>query len=231
MGKKYQQALAKVENRLYNIEEALVLLKEIAYAGFDETVEIHVVLGVDPRKADQMVRGAVSLPHGTGKEVRILVVAVGEKAVEARNAGADYVEGPEVIEKIQQGWMEFDAIIATPDMMRDLGKVGKVLGPRGLMPSPKTGTVTLDVERSVRELKAGRVEFKVDKTSNVHVPIGKRSFPPPSLVENALAVFDALQRAKPATARGRYMRRSYVCTTMSPSFELDLNDIADRLKI
>ena len=231
MGKKYAEALAKVESRTYRLDEALALVKELAYANFDETVELHMRLGVDPRKADQMVRGAVGLPKGTGKTVRVLVVATGEKAIEAQEAGADYVEGPEVVEKIQNGWLDFDVVVATPDMMRHLGRVGKILGPRGLMPSPKTGTVTMDVARTLKEIKAGRVEFRVDKTANLHVPIGKKSFPVEDLVENALAVFDAVWRAKPASARGRYFRRAYVCTTMSPSVELDLNDIAERLKI
>ena len=231
MGKKYEQARAQLETRPYGLEEAVNALRTAAYAGFDETVELHLRLGVDPRKADQMVRGAVTLPKGTGKTVRVLVVASGEKALEAREAGADFVEGPEVIEKIREGWLDFDAVIATPDMMRELGKVGKILGPRGLMPSPKTGTVTLDVARAVREVKAGRVEFRVDKTANLHVPIGKRSFPVDHLVVNAVAVFDAVQRAKPAAARGRYLRRAYLCTTMSPSVELDLNDILTRVKI
>ena len=231
MGKKYAEALAKVEPRVYRLDEALALVKELAFANFDETVELHVRLGVDPRKADQMVRGAVALPKGTGKTVRVLVVATGEKAIEAQEAGADYVEGPEVVEKIQNGWLDFDVVVATPDMMRHLGRVGKILGPRGLMPSPKTGTVTMDVTRTLKEIKAGRVEFRVDKTANLHVPIGKKSFPVEDLVENALAVFDAVWRAKPASARGRYFRRAYVCTTMSPSVELDLNDIAERLKI
>lgn len=231
MGKKYAQALAKVEPKPYPLDEAMALVKELAFANFDETVELHIRLGVDPRKADQMVRGAVTLPRGTGKTVRVLVVTSGEKAIEAQEAGADMVEGPEVVDKIANGWLDFDVVVATPDMMRHLGRVGKILGPRGLMPSPKTGTVTMDVARAIREIKAGRVEFRVDKTANLHVPIGKKSFPVDALVENALAVFDAVWRAKPASARGRYFRRAYVCTTMSPSVELDLSDVASRLKI
>jgi len=231
VGRKYASALAKVETRPYRLEAALALLKEIAYARFDETVELALRLGVDPRKPDQQVRGSVVLPHGTGKTRRVLAIAVGDKAVEARQAGADFVEGPEVVERIEQGWLDYDAVVATPDMMRFLGRVGKVLGPRGLMPNPKAGTVTQDIGRAIREIKAGRVEFRTDKTGNVHIPVGKKSFPVEHLAENVLAAVEAVLRAKPATARGKYLRRAYVSTTMSPSVELDLNDLLARLRV
>ncbi len=231
MGKKYTAALARVAQRPYILEDALALLKEIAYANFDETVELAMRLGVDPRRADQIVRGAVTLPHGTGKTKRVLAVVSGEKATEAREAGADSVLSPEeAVERIQQGWLEFDAVVATPDAMRMLGRVGRILGPRGLMPSPKTGTVTNDPAAAIREIKAGRVEFRVDKTGNVHIPVGKKSFPIDHLRDNILTAIDAVLRAKPPAARGKYIRRAYVSTTMSPSVEIDINEILTRIR-
>jgi large subunit ribosomal protein L1 len=220
-GKKYRTAAGQVEERPYPLDEAVVLLKKIAFAKFNETVELCVLLGVDPKHADQMVRGTTVLPHGTGQTKRVLVIATGDKAKEAQDAGADFVGGDEMVEKIQGGWVDFDAVIATPDMMRSVGKLGKVLGPRGLMPNPKTGTVTFDVARALSEIKAGKVEFRVDKTAIIHVPVGKISFTPEQLFENANSIIQAVRKAKPAAAKGKFMRSIYVSSTMSPSIQID----------
>jgi large subunit ribosomal protein L1 len=220
-GKKYRAAAEKVEGRTYELNEGLALLKQIAFASFDETVELAMLLGVNPKHADQMVRGTTVLPHGTGRSKRVLVIASGEKVREAEEAGADYAGGDEMVEKIQGGWTDFDAVVATPDMMRSVGKLGKVLGPRGLMPNPKTGTVTPDVAKAVQEIKAGKVEFRVDKTAIIHVPVGKISFSTDQLLDNANAIIGAVRKAKPATAKGRYVRSIYISSTMSPSIEID----------
>ncbi len=221
-GKKYREAAAKVEQRPYALEEALDLVKQTAWADFDETVEIAMRLGVNPRHADQMVRGTVVLPHGTGKTRRVLVVTEGPKQKEAEEAGADFVmAAEEAVEKIQGGWLDFDAVVATPDMMRHLSKVGRVLGPRGLMPNPKSGTVTQDVAEAVRQIKAGRVEFRVDKTAIIHAPVGKVSFPQDKLVENARTIVDAVMKARPAAAKGRYVHSVHVCSTMGPGVQVD----------
>jgi large subunit ribosomal protein L1 len=220
-GKKYQAAAQQVPRKPHTLEEAVALVKRIKFANFDETVELHLRLGVDPRHADQMVRGTVVLPNGLGKSKRVLVIASGEKQREAEEAGADYVGGEEMVQKIQEGWMDFDAVIATPDMMRSVGRLGKILGPRGLMPNPKTGTVTMDVARAVKEIKAGKVEFRVDKTGIIHAPIGKTSFPEEKLVENAQALIQAVLRAKPAAAKGKYVRSATLCSTMGPGIPLD----------
>jgi large subunit ribosomal protein L1 len=198
------------------------LLQRVKFARFDETVELAVRLGVDPKHADQMVRGTVVLPHGLGKSRRVLVIAGGEKQKEAQEAGADEVGGEEVVEKIQGGWMDFEAVVATPDMMRVVGRLGKVLGPRGLMPNPKTGTVTVDIVKAVREIKAGKVEFRVDKTGIVHAPVGKASFPPENLVANAQALVDSVVRAKPAAAKGKYLRSITMSSTMGPGISIDV---------
>ncbi|WP_296862847.1 50S ribosomal protein L1 [Thermosyntropha sp.] len=220
-GKAYKEAIAKVDrSKLYEPAEALKLVKEIAHAKFDETVEVHVKLGVDPRHADQQVRGTVSLPHGTGKTRRVLVFAKGEKAKEAEAAGADYVGAEELAEKIQSGWFDFDVAVATPDMMSVVGKLGKILGPRGLMPNPKSGTVTMDVARAVNELKAGRIEYRVDKNSIVHVPIGKVSFDAEKLQDNLNAFAEAIIKAKPAAAKGQYIKSVTVCSTMGPGIKI-----------
>ena len=220
-GKKYRAAAEKVETRTYALNEAFDLLKQIAYAKFDETVELSLLLGVNPKHADQMVRGTTLLPHGTGQTKRVLVIASGDRIREATEAGADFAGGDEMVEKIQGGWVDFDAVIATPDMMRSVGKLGKVLGPRGLMPNPKTGTVTADVAKAVQEIKAGKVEFRVDKTAIIHVPIGKISFTQEQLTENAQSVIGAVRKAKPSAAKGRYMRSIFVAATMSPSVQID----------
>ena len=220
-GKKYRAAAEKVEHRPYQLDEAMQLLKKIAYAKFNETVELSMLLGVDPKHADQMVRGTTVLPHGTGQSKRVLVIAAGEKQKEAQDAGADQVGGDELVAKIQEGWTDFDAVIATPDMMRSVGKLGKVLGPRGLMPNPKTGTVTFDVAKAIQEIKAGKVEFRVDKTSIIHVPVGKIQFTPEALRDNAFALISAVRKAKPAAAKGKYIKSLYVSASMSPSIPLD----------
>ena len=221
-GKSYQDAAKQIErNRLYEPAEALALVKQIATAKFDETVEVHVKLGVDPRHADQQVRGTVSLPHGTGKTRRVLVFAKGPKLAEAEQAGADYFGGDELVEKIQGGWFDFDVAVATPDMMGTVGKLGKILGPRGLMPNPKSGTVTFDIERTINELKAGRIEYRVDKTAIIHVPIGRVSFEPQMLLENLTTFIEALIKAKPAAAKGQYVRSVSVASTMGPGIKLN----------
>ncbi|WP_276619131.1 50S ribosomal protein L1 [Syntrophomonas wolfei] len=221
-GKNYQQASEKLDSLvLYEPREALELVKEIAKAKFDETVEVHIKLGVDPRHADQQVRGTVSLPNGTGKTRKVLVFAKGEKIKEAELAGADYVGGEDLAEKIQGGWFDFDVAVATPDMMAVVGKMGKILGPRGLMPNPKAGTVTFDIERTIKELKAGRIEYRVDKSAIVHAPIGRISFEVDKLQENLNAFAEALLKARPAAAKGQYMRSVTVCSTMSPGVKIN----------
>jgi len=221
-GKAYQEAIKKIDkNKLYDPAEALILVKEMAVAKFDETVEAHVKLGVDPRHADQQVRGTVSLPHGTGKTVKVLVFAKGDKVREAEQAGADYAGGEELAEKIQGGWFDFDVAVATPDMMSVVGKLGKILGPRGLMPNPKAGTVTFDIDRTINELKAGRIEYRVDKTSIIHVPIGRVSFDVEKLQENLNTIAEALIKAKPAAAKGQYMRSVNICSTMGPGVKIN----------
>ena len=228
-GKRYLEAAKKIERfKQYEPKEALNLVKEVANAKFDESIEVAVKLGVDPKHADQQVRGAVILPRGTGKHVRVLVFAAGEKAREAEQAGAEYVGAEELAEKIEkQGWMDFDVAIATPDMMRVVGKLGRVLGPRGLMPNPKVGTVTLDVAQAVKDAKAGKVEYRVDKTSIVHVPLGKASFPQEHLMDNFKAVLEALIKAKPAAAKGRYLKSIAVSSTMSPAVKVDPNAVVN----
>ncbi|MDQ3746707.1 MAG: 50S ribosomal protein L1 [Acidobacteriota bacterium] len=221
-GKKYRAALEKVEpGRKYSLEEGLAKVKEIAFAKFDETIELTMWLGVDPRKADQLVRGTVVLPHGVGKTVRVLVIAQGEKVKEAEEAGADFIGGEDMVNQIKGGWLDFDAVIATPDMMRLVGQLGKILGPRGLMPNPKTGTVTFDVANAVRETKAGKVEYRVDKTGVIHVGIGKVSFEQDKLRENAQMLLDAVVKAKPSTAKGKYVKKVNLAATMSPGVLLD----------
>jgi large subunit ribosomal protein L1 len=219
-GKKYRAAASKVEDRPYELREALSVVKDVAYAKFDETVEVHMRLGVDPRHADQMVRGTIVLPHGTGKTMRVAVIAGGEKVKEAEAAGAEVVGGDDLVEKIAGGYLEFDALVATPDMMKGVGRLGKVLGPRGLMPNPKTGTVTFNVAQAIKEIKAGKVEYRVDKTGIIHAPVGKLSFGVDKLVENAQALIDAVQKAKPASAKGKYVRAMHLTSTMGPSVTL-----------
>jgi large subunit ribosomal protein L1 len=220
-GKKFRAAVAKVDrNRNYSIPEAAALVKQASFAKFDETVDIAVNLGVDPRHADQVVRGTVVLPHGTGKSVRVLVIAQGDRAKDAEAAGADFV-GMEYIQRMKDGWLDTDVIVATPDVMGQLGALGRVLGPRGLMPNPKAGTVTLDVGKAVREIKAGKIEFRVDKTGNVHAPIGKVSFPAEKIAENTQAFMDTLLRAKPSAAKGTYIRSATLSSTMGPGVKLE----------
>ena len=223
-GKKFQEA-AKLVDRMksYEVKEAVALAKQTAKANFDETVEAAFRLGVDPKKADQQIRGAMVLPHGTGKTQRVLVFAKGEKAKEAEAAGADYVGEAEYIEKINKGWFEFDVIVATPDMMAQVGKLGRVLGPKGLMPNPKTGTVTFEVEKAVNDIKAGKVEYRVDKSSNVHVPIGKISFDDEKLVENFVALTEQLVKVKPQAAKGTYMKNVSIASTMGPGIKVDVS--------
>jgi large subunit ribosomal protein L1 len=221
-GKKYRAALEKIEEgRKYDLESGVAKVKEIASAKFDETVELTVWLGVDPRKADQLVRGTLVLPHGIGKSKTVLVIAQGEKLREAEEAGADITGGEDIVTRIKGGWTDFDAVIATPDMMRLVGQLGKVLGPRGLMPNPKTGTVTFDVATAVKETKAGKVEYRVDKTGVIHVGVGKVSFETDKLRENAKALLDAVVKAKPATAKGKYVKKVNLAATMSPGVLLD----------
>ena len=221
VGKNMENAKKQVEDKEYSIPEAVELLQKIKFAKFDETLEAHLRLGVDPKHADQMVRGTVVLPHGTGKSKKVLVVASGEKVHEAEQAGADYSGSDDLIEKIAGGWMDFDSVIATPDMMKNVARLGKVLGPRGLMPNPKSGTVTFDVARAVQEVKAGKVEFRVDKTSNVHVPLGKMSFSKDKLVENVKTLVEAIMKARPASAKGKYVERFFLTATMSPSIRIN----------
>ena len=230
VGKRYKkaaEALAQAKGRNGGLElaRAVELVKSVAAAKFDETMELAVRLGVDPKQADQMVRGTVSLPHGTGKTVRVLVFAKGEKEKDAREAGADFAGCEDLIEKIQGGWLEFDRAIATPDVMGQVGRLGKVLGPRGLMPNPKSGTVTFDVARAVREFKGGRIEFRVEKAGIIHAPFGKASFPVPHLVANASAILEALVQAKPGSSKGKYLRGISVSSTMGPGVPVDPNSV------
>src|SRR6058998_1285297 len=221
-GKKYRAAAEKVDlARKYTLDEAVKTLKEISFAKFDETVELTIWLGVDPRKADQLVRGTIVLPHGLGKTKTVVVIAQGDKLREAEEAGADFVGGEDLVNKIKGGWLDFDAVIATPDMMRLVGGLGKVLGPRGLMPNPKTGTVTFDVKTAIKETKAGKVEYRVDKTGVIHTAVGKVSFDTDKLRANATALLEAVVRAKPATAKGKYVKKVNLASTMSPGLLLD----------
>ena len=229
-GKKYTAAAAQVGVRQYSIEDAIPLLQKVKYAKFDETVEMALRLGVDPKHADQMVRGTVVLPHGLGKSKRVLVIAGADKQKEASDAGADHVGGEELVEKITGGWMDFDAVVATPDMMRAVGRLGKVLGPRGLMPNPKTGTVTFDVAKAIQEIKAGKVEFRVDKTGIIHAPVGKTSFATQSLVDNAHALVDSIVKAKPAAAKGKYLRSVTMSSTMGPGIVIDTSHVTETVK-
>jgi large subunit ribosomal protein L1 len=225
-GKSYRTVLAKLDrSQRYLLEDGLRLVKETARAKFNETVEMAVRLGVDPRQADQNVRGTVSLPHGMGKTVRVLAFAKGEKEKEAQEAGADFIGAEDLIKKISDGWFDFDKAVATPDMMAAVGRIGKVLGPRGLMPNPKTGTVTVDIGKAVKEIKAGKLEFRVDKAGIVHVPVGKASFNPEQLIDNARAVLASILRAKPASAKGNYVRGVTVSTTMGPGIKIDLSQV------
>jgi large subunit ribosomal protein L1 len=231
VSKRYDAALAVVDpQKPHALEEAVEAVKAAPSAKFDETVDLSIRLGVDPKHADQMVRGAVVLPHGIGKTVRVAVFAKGEKEREARDAGADVVGAEDLVERIQGGWMEFDTAVATPDLMGQVGRLGKVLGPRGLMPNPKLGTVTFDVARAVREAKAGKVEFRVDKAGNVHVPIGRKSFAAEQLRANAMAILEAIMRAKPAAAKGQYLRSLTVSSTMGPGARVDVQKVANLFK-
>jgi len=231
LAKRYKVADALVDRaKAYTVEEAIATLKQMPGTKFDESVDLSFHLGVDPKHADQMVRGAVVLPHGTGKSVRVVVFAKGEKEREAKEAGADYVGAEDLVEKIQGGWMEFDSTVATPDLMGQVGKLGKVLGPRGLMPNPKLGTVTFDIARAVREVKAGKVEFRVDKAGNAHVPIGKKSFSAEQLAANAMTLIEAVMRAKPAASKGQYLRSLTVSSTMGPGIRADVQRIANLFK-
>ena len=231
-GKQYQSAAKQVEARPYVLDQAVPLLQKIKYAKFDETVEVHLRLGVDPKHADQMVRGTVVMPNGLGKSKKVLVIAGGDKQKEAEEAGADFVGGENMVNKIQsESWTDFDAMIATPDMMRSVGKLGKILGPRGLMPNPKTGTVTFDVASAVKEVKAGKVEFRTDKTALVHVPVGKISFDPQKLVENATTVISSVIRAKPSAAKGKYIKGVTLSSTMGPGIAIDAGPIEAASKV
>ncbi len=230
MGKKYDAAREKVDrDKLYSLEEALNVVKDSGWAAFDETVELAMNLGVDPRKADQMVRGTVSLPHGTGKVARVVVFAKGDKEKEALAAGADFVGADDLVDKIQKGWLDFDSAVATPDLMGMVGRLGKILGPRGLMPNPKLGTVTFDVGKAVSEIKAGKVEYRVEKAGIVHVPVGKLSFEAKQLLENAETVINAILKAKPASSKGRYLKKASLSSTMGPGIRLDYNQLVTQL--
>ena len=228
-GKRYEDAVALLEERRgevegpFDVREAIEALLALPAAGFEETVELAVRLGVDPRHADQIVRGTVVLPHGTGQEVHVTVIARGEKRDEAEEAGADLVGGEDVVERIQDGWLDTDVVIATPDMMSEVGKLGRILGPRGLMPNPKSGTVTFDLSKTVSDVKAGKIEFRTDKSGNLHVPVGRRSFPADQLEDNVRAFMDTVLRMRPAAAKGRYVRNVAISTTMSPSVDIDPN--------
>ncbi|WP_090555076.1 50S ribosomal protein L1 [Natronincola ferrireducens] len=228
-GKKYQEAVKLIDKtKFHDLKEAIELVKKTAVAKFDETVELHVKLGVDSRHADQQVRGAVVLPHGTGKDVKVLVFAKGEKATEAEKAGADYVGGDELVAKIQgENWFDFDVVVATPDMMGVVGRLGRVLGPKGLMPNPKSGTVTFDLERAVKEIKAGKVEYRLDKTNIIHVPIGKVSFDEEKLFDNLKAILGAIVKAKPAAAKGQYLKSIALTSTMGPSIKISPNKVTE----
>ncbi|MCY1692652.1 50S ribosomal protein L1 [Exiguobacterium sp. SL14] len=227
MGKKYKEVAKLIDRTVsYELAEAVDLTKKSATAKFDETIELAVRLGVDPKKADQQIRGAVVLPHGTGKTQKVLVFAKGEKLKEAEAAGADYAGDAEYINKIQQGWFDFDVIVATPDMMGEVGKLGRVLGPKGLMPNPKTGTVTFDVTKAINDIKAGKVEYRVDKSGNIHVPVGKKSFDNEKLVENINTVIETLVKVKPATAKGVYLKNIAIASTMGPGVKVSSADFA-----
>jgi len=231
IGKQHKAAKAQIDRtKAYTIEEALTLVKETAHAKFDETVDLCVRLGVDPRKADQMVRGAVVLPNGLGKTVRVLVFAKGEKALEAQSAGADHVGADELVAKIQEGWFDFDTAIATPDMMGTVGKIGKLLGPRGLMPNPKVGTVTFEISRAVQEAKSGKVEYRVEKAGIIHAPVGKVSFDVDRLKGNVVALMDALVKAKPTTSKGTYLKKISVSSTMGPGINVDVPALQAQVK-
>ena len=222
-GKKYQAAAKQIEAKPYQLSEAVNLVQKIKFTKFDETVEVHMRLGVDPKHADQMVRGTVVLPNGLGKSKRVLVIASGDKIREAKEAGADFVGSDDMVNKIQtENWIDYDAVIATPDMMRSVGRLGKVLGPRGLMPNPKTGTVTTDVRNAIQEIKAGKVEFRVDKTGVIHAPVGKVSFPSDKLLENASSLIQAVIKAKPSASKGKYVKSATICSTMGPGVHLDV---------
>ena len=225
-GKQFRAAKSKAAKRSYALDEAIQLMKEISFAKFDETAEISLNLGVNPRHADQMVRGTVMLPHGLGRAVRVCVVASGERIKEAESAGADFVGGEDIVKKITEGWLDFDAVVATPDMMKLVGRLGKILGPRGLMPNPKSGTVTFNVGNAVREIKAGKVEFRVDKSGVIHAPFGKCSFEADKLTENARSLIDAVVRARPPSAKGRYLKGAALASTMGPGIRLDLSQEA-----
>jgi large subunit ribosomal protein L1 len=229
-GKSFAAAKKAVPDRPHSFEEAVPLMQKVKFAKFDETVELAMRLGVDPKHADQMVRGTVVLPHGLGKSKKVLAIAGADKQREASEAGADHVGGEELVEKIQGGWMDFDAVVATPDMMRAVGKLGKVLGPRGLMPNPKTGTVTTNIAQAVREIKAGKVEFRVDKTGIVHAPVGKISFPAQSLIENTHALVDSVVKAKPSAAKGKYLKRVTMSSTMGPGIDIDTTHVIETVK-
>ncbi len=231
-GKKYLAAANQVEARTYSVTEAVGLAQKIKFTKFNETVEIHMRLGVDPKHADQMVRGTVVLPNGLGKSKKVLVIASGEKVREAEAAGADFFGGDELIEKIiKENWLDYDAVIATPDMMRSMARLGKILGPRGLMPNPKTGTVTTDVTTAINEVKAGKVEFRVDKTGVIHAPVGKIQFETLKLIENAESLITAVLRAKPSAAKGKYVRSATLCSTMGPGISLDISDVSSKLAV
>ena len=229
-GKKFRAAAAKVEQKLYGLDEAVAKVKASAFAKFDETVDVAMRLGVDPKHADQMVRGTVVLPFGTGRSARVLVFASGEKLQEAEAAGADYVGGDELAQKIQDGFLDFEAVVATPDMMKVVGKLGRVLGPRGLMPNPKTGTVTADVTRAIQEIKAGKVEFRVDKAGVVHAPVGKISFEADRLIANAHALMESIVKAKPSAAKGKYLKSVTLTSTMGPGIDIDSSKVDELIK-
>jgi large subunit ribosomal protein L1 len=230
-GKKYKASAEKVEStKLYSLEEAVPVLKQMEKAKFDETVLLSANLGVDPRHADQQVRGTVVLPHGTGKKVRVLVIARGEKEKDAADAGADFVGADEFIPKLREGWVDVDVIISTPDLMGEVGKLGKVLGPKGLMPNPKSGTVTFDVAKAVREVKAGKIEYRVDKGSNIHVPVGKMSFDAEKLLENIKVLVSEILRVKPSSAKGKYLKSLSLSPTMGPSIKLDTQQVINAVK-
>jgi large subunit ribosomal protein L1 len=226
MGKKLDNVMSKIDlTKEYSVEEAISLVKEGTVARFDETVDMAINLGVDAKKSDQMVRGTVVLPYGTGKSVRVLVFAKGEKEKEAKEAGADYVGAEDLVEKIQQGWLGFDKTVATPDLMGLVGKLGKILGPRGLMPNPKLGTVTFDIAKAVKEIKAGKVEYKVEKAGVVHVPVGKASFDKEKLLENTMAILKSVTKAKPATSKGKYIKKITLSSTMGPGIKIDISKL------
>jgi len=224
-GKQFVSAKAKVEDKSYSIQDAMPLVQSLKYSKFDETVELVMRLGVDPKHADQMVRGTVVLPHGLGRTKKVVVIANGEKQKEATGAGADEVGGEEVVAKIQGGWMDFEALVATPDMMREVGKLGRILGPRGLMPNPKTGTVTFDVAKAVQEIKAGKVEYRVDKAGVVHAPIGRISFKTQKLIDNAQALATSVMKAKPVVTKGKYVKGIHLSSTMGPGIRVDTSSV------